>query len=314
MDRRFRPNVDVFRIAGDEADTDRVLAARDMDPCAEDRPSGQASWRRGDLPKVATTDMCGERPRGSQAGQRSSRSALRRRDGAHATALLRCARAHGGVAWCREVWDRVRHPFDPSAFFAIVFFAAGCSSGNGASVVPVTTANASATVEASATATASSAAPSAPPQDALAVVPMKISIPAKNVVITMELKSDATVWLGARGESVQTGVVEGDHIKSVSPEPGMDPFGVAASAEGEVLVSMGGQKAPMNVRFDAHDALHIDDVTMTIDDKGEVEGQSRGEKPEKMATVAGFKPEARRTALLLILFFRVGRNAYHAGH
>ena len=208
----------------------------------------------------------------------------------------------------------MRHPFDPSAFFAIVFFAAGCSSGTGASVAPVATTNPSATVEAPAAATASSAAPTAPPQDALAVVPMKISIPAKNLVIGMELKPDATVWLGARGESVQTGVVEGDHIKSVSPEPGMEPFGVAASSDGEVIVSMGGKRAPMNVRYDAHDALHIDDVTMTIDDKGEVDGQSPGEKPEKMATVAGFKPEARRTALLLMLFFSVGRDLHRAGH
>ncbi len=53
---------------------------------------------------------------------------------------------------------------------------------------------------------------------------------------------------------------------------------------------------------------------MTIDDKGEVDGQSPGEKPDKMATVAGFKPEARRTVLLLMLFFSVGRNAYRPGH
>jgi hypothetical protein len=86
-------------------------------------------------------------------------------------------------------------------------------------------------------------------------------------------------------------------------------LGIAAAKDHTVVSSFGGRPSPMKMRFDDKDALVLDHLTISIDDKGEIVGTSEDGTKEKMASVTGFKFEARRTALLLTMFNIVGRHA-----
>lgn len=138
---------------------------------------------------------------------------------------------------------------------------------------------------------------------------MTVEIKASEVVIAIELKSDGTVWLGARGQSMQVGTVSGDQV--VSTDPSRESFGLAAAKDNTVVSSYGGRPTPMKMRFDDKDVLVLDKVSMSVDDKGEIIGTSEDGSKEKMATVTGLQPGARRTALLLLMFYMAGRKAEH---
>jgi hypothetical protein len=206
----------------------------------------------------------------------------------------------------------------PFATFAVLVSLSalldGCSSASSEPVAPESSAKpeASATVAASATsapvaptATASASAvadtPKPPQQEAgpdLKIVPMKIAL-AKDVIV--ELKQDGSLWINADKKSEQIGQVAKNQVRLTA----MDlTYSVFKDGSLDLPAPPGFPPSP-KVRFDDKDnLLQEDGAKITIDDKGKlgaITKDGKAKSPKDAPVVTGFKPEARRTALLLLL-------------
>ena len=202
-----------------------------------------------------------------------------------------------------------RAPFLASALFSVA-----CSSGGSEPATPESSASAPARATASATATAtaptlalSSSAvvvsetskPAEPGVD-LRVVPMKIALGAAG---TVEVKADGTVWVTAKGKTVQGAKVDKNMLVSTD-----NSGSLAVLKDG--TIAMTPPKGSAKLSFDDKDAVVASSgARISIDDKGTVDMvKDDGTHEKAPPKITGFKPEARRLAGLVILMTEMPPN------
>jgi hypothetical protein len=190
----------------------------------------------------------------------------------------------------------------------VALFLAACSGGGSEAVTPESSGQPQASASAAnsvsdtptpppsaaSSATAETPKPAPEPGADLKIVPMKITIDAKSPAV--EIKQDGSVIVTKAGKPMTIANIAKNEIKTVDGS-----FTIAVMKDNSVQATdLKGAK----VNFDDKDALVAEGKgKLTIDDKGTVDIiKGDGTTKDKLQPkIAGFKPEGRRTAELVLM-------------